>query len=204
MRHVAQRLAHDHALAQELEVFKSANKFSYRNACVTTVVGIKKRDVEALRKASTSAARAAKDAEGHGAGSPERAAKAILDACTETGTNAQVGTKRAAAVGRAKGRLTRARLANAGFLCPKGDLEKWGYMVDIPQEWGPGGTKVSSVGETKKCDRCSKLFIVGGELDDDGTRKGQEPYACRYHWGRQVCLLAHYTPNLFHISLTET
>lgn len=164
---------------------------TYKNSSVTILVGLKKRDPETIQQYAERAARAAAenaDAEG---GQAEKAVLAILQECPETGTAMQVMAKKTELEGRIKGRLTRERLANAAFICPKGDLPKYDYMFEIPAEWqAQGGTEPDSVGQTKECQRCGKHFIVGGKMNEEGTERiPQDKNECRFHWGRKVSQL---------------
>ncbi|KAN0065851.1 RNA exonuclease 3 [Thecaphora frezii] len=191
VRGIGQRLAHDHALAQELQIFKDASKITYRPSSITILVGLKKRDTAVLtdyaRQAEQKAASLQQDGASDGDGSAERAVMGILETCPETGTALEIRSKRAQAEAKLKGKLTKQRLVNAGFLCPKGDLKKHGYMDEIPQEWRrDGGSKPDSVGEIKECSRCGKTFRVGGEMNEEGTERiPQDPKECRYHHGRK-------------------
>ncbi len=89
--------------------------------------------------------------------------KVLVDQCTETGTTSQVDEKRKAAQARKSGKLDRARLEKAGFICPVDQLEKFEYTAVIPPEWeADGGSKPDGTGEVKECERCGKKFTVGG------------------------------------------
>lgn len=183
---IGQQLARDHALAQELENFHKAQKFTYKNSSITILVGIKKRDREEIEAA---AAAAESEARIH-QGSPklrEIVMKELVDKCTETGTILQVNEKRKAAEARRGGILDRKRLEKAGFVCPVDQLEKFEYLAAIPPEWeGQGGSKPDATGEVKECERCGKNFTVGGEMNEAGTKRiPQDPKECRYHWSRR-------------------
>ncbi|KAF9446957.1 Rexo1 protein [Macrolepiota fuliginosa MF-IS2] len=54
------------------------------------------------------------------------------------------------------------------------DMEKWGYMVDIPE--GPGGDEPCLEGKVTKCERCAQPFQVSHTGSDT---------ECLYHWGKQ-------------------
>lgn len=54
------------------------------------------------------------------------------------------------------------------------DLEKWGFMTEIPAS--SGGAQPSKEGELAKCERCAMSYVV--------TRDA--PKECSYHIGRAV------------------
>ncbi|KAL0566277.1 RNA exonuclease 3 [Marasmius crinis-equi] len=68
-------------------------------------------------------------------------------------------------------RLTRSILEP--FILSRPDLEKWGYIVEIPD--GPGGHEPSLEGQLAKCERCGEPFMV---------RHDPDPNECFHHWGR--------------------
>ncbi|KAG8920627.1 RNA exonuclease 3 [Tulasnella sp. 418] len=49
------------------------------------------------------------------------------------------------------------------------------FVIEVPEEWGPGGDKVNELGETVKCERCAGEFVVK-----------KDPYEeeCEYHFGK--------------------
>lgn len=53
------------------------------------------------------------------------------------------------------------------------DMEKWGYMLEVPD--GPGGDQPSMEGKVMKCERCTQPFQV--------SRTGSDR-ECLYHWGK--------------------
>lgn len=53
------------------------------------------------------------------------------------------------------------------------DLQKCGYIVDIPE--GPGGEEPSMEGKIAKCERCTQYFLV---------KRLEEADECIYHWGK--------------------
>lgn len=53
------------------------------------------------------------------------------------------------------------------------DLEKWGYIVDVPP--GVGGDLPSMEGRIVKCDRCVQYYLV---------KPLEETENCIYHWGK--------------------
>ncbi|SJX63941.1 related to exonuclease GOR [Sporisorium reilianum f. sp. reilianum] len=181
-----QKLCRDHALEQEAEHFSKSNKNSYKNSCITLLVGLKKRDRQALEAAATAAANEARTHQGvpdlH-----EKVWKLLVEQCTETGTVSQVDAKRKAVQERRSGKLDRDRLEKAAFVCPVDQLEKYEYMAVIPPEWqAEGGSKPDATGEVKECERCGKQFTVGGEMNEAGTERiPQGEKECGYHWGRR-------------------
>jgi len=68
-------------------------------------------------------------------------------------------------------RLTRAHLE--ALILTRADMEKWGYVVEIPD--GAGGDKLHEEGGVRKCERCSQPFQV---------KRMSEAEECLYHWGR--------------------
>lgn len=68
--------------------------------------------------------------------------------------------------------LSRARVEP--LIMSRDDMEKWGYMVDIPE--GQGGDVPHMEGKVVKCERCSQPFQV--------CRTGSDT-ECLYHWGKQ-------------------
>ncbi|EST06875.1 Exonuclease, RNase T/DNA polymerase III [Kalmanozyma brasiliensis GHG001] len=181
-----QKLCHDHALAQEAEHFAKVDKHSYKNSCITLLVGIKRRDREALEAAATAAANEAQAHRGD-SGLHDRIIDMLVANCTEIGTVSQVDAKRKAVQERRSGKLDRARLEKAGFVCPVDQLEKYEYTAVIPPDWqDEGSSKPDATGEVKECERCGKRFTVGGEMNESGTgRIPQNPKECGYHWGRR-------------------
>lgn len=111
----------------------------------------------------------------------------LIESCTETGTVSQVDAKRKALQERRSGKLDRARLEKAGFVCPVDQLEKYEYTAVIPPEWqAEGSSKPDATGEVKECERCGHKFTVGGEMNEAGTERiPQNPKECRYHWGKR-------------------
>jgi len=67
--------------------------------------------------------------------------------------------------------LTRANVET--LVLSMSDLQKWGYIVEVPE--GPGGDRPSGEGEIIKCERCSQPFMV---------KQRPEADECLYHWGR--------------------
>lgn len=183
---IGQKLCRDHALAQELEHFAKVDKHTYKNSCITLLTSLKKRDRQVLERAATAAANEARKHQGN-PDLHQKVMRVLFDECTETGTVSQVDAKRKAVHERQTGKLDRARLENAHFVCPVDQLEKYEYTAVIPPEWqNEGSTKPDAVGEIKECERCGKKYTVGGELNEAGTeRKGQNPKECGYHWGKR-------------------
>lgn len=164
------------ALATEADVFRLASEYSYRNSTMSAAVGITKRNKEELARIVESALTALQDGK-------ENEARQILLKCTETGSNNAVSGKREASEKQKAGRLTRERVVKAGFLCPKGDLQTLGYLMEIPSDWGAGGDKVNGTGEKQTCSRCGTIFQVS-PLRTSPSGEGQDPEACRFHPGR--------------------
>ncbi|KAH9977779.1 ribonuclease H-like domain-containing protein [Lactifluus volemus] len=61
------------------------------------------------------------------------------------------------------------------------ELQNCGYIVDIPEEWGPGGDSPSGAGQLFNCDRCKTPYVVR-PLDHDAN----VARACTYHWGKAL------------------
>ncbi|CDW96651.1 hypothetical protein, partial [Sporisorium scitamineum] len=119
-----QKLCRDHALAQEAEHFAKVDKNSYKNSSITLLVSLKKRDKQALEAAATAAADEARAHQG-ASDLHDRVLKVLVEQCTETGTVSQVDAKRKAVQDRRSGKLDRARLEKAAFVCPVDQLEKY-------------------------------------------------------------------------------
>lgn len=68
-------------------------------------------------------------------------------------------------------RITRAIMEP--FMLSLEDLQKWGYLVEIPD--GPGGHEPSLEGKIAKCERCAQPFMV---------KRMEEADECIYHWGK--------------------
>ncbi|KIK92710.1 hypothetical protein PAXRUDRAFT_146696 [Paxillus rubicundulus Ve08.2h10] len=68
-------------------------------------------------------------------------------------------------------RLTRPILAQ--LLMSTDTMQKWGYIVEIPD--GEGGSKPSAVGQVMKCGRCSQSYVARSTPTQD---------ECKFHWGR--------------------
>lgn len=161
------------ARAIEDDVFRNASASTYRSSCVTALLSVQKRSGAALARAAAEA----RDAAG---GVPD-GARAVLAACTETGSVGDVLAKRERAAARAANYLSRERLVRAGFLCPKGDLAAMGYIVEVPREWGAGGERRDGTGERHACARCGTSFVVGAAAA--AAAAGAAP-ACVFHPGR--------------------
>ncbi|KAF9226555.1 ribonuclease H-like protein [Gyrodon lividus] len=68
-------------------------------------------------------------------------------------------------------RLTRSALKQ--LLVTTDTMQKWGYIVEIPD--GEGGSKPSAVGQVTRCDRCGQSYAIHGT-----PTQGE----CTYHWGK--------------------
>lgn len=172
------QMAAVHAKSMEVEVFKHASEYSYKTSCMTAAASVLKRATDVLQSSLDDAQQVLEQGD-------TKAAYDTLQSCTEIGTHTDVVKKREQASLRQRGRLTRTRLAKAGFLCPKGDLATLGYLTSLPEEWGPGSTKPDATGEEQTCVRCGMPFTVGPLGVSHDLRPGQQdPEACRYHPGR--------------------
>jgi RNA exonuclease 1 len=87
------------------------------------------------------------------------------------GTSAEIAARAAAVDELAALTLTREHLAPLVLSPP--DLERWGYIIDVPP--GPGGDCPSEEGKTRDCERCGEKFEVRG------IERAQQ---CTFHWGR--------------------
>ncbi|GAA5959380.1 hypothetical protein JCM8115_000093 [Rhodotorula mucilaginosa] len=94
----------------------------------------------------------------------------------EAGTLEDEAERTAALAERERGRLTRKRVE--AFVHPVDVLAQFDYVVSVPE--GPGGDHVSEEGNTRKCERCLREFVVTSELSQDDRE------ACHYHFGRMV------------------
>ncbi|CAO1619193.1 unnamed protein product [Jaminaea pallidilutea] len=178
------KLAFDDALQQEADIFSKASKASYRSSVVTAAVGIKKRDVEAIRRAVDQATELA-------SGDVDEVVTMLRRDCTEFGTTAQVDARRKAQEEAIKTQLTKERLVEVpSLVCPPDQLGRFGFDVipqgqTIDETWGVGGSEPDAVGQKKDCDRCGHTFVVGSNVLEGGSRSGQDAQACHYHWGRR-------------------
>ncbi|THH19866.1 hypothetical protein EW146_g1402 [Bondarzewia mesenterica] len=64
------------------------------------------------------------------------------------------------------------------------ELERWGYLLQVPAEWGAGGEQPSAVGSRTKCERCAVTYVVGHR--GEGRAEAEE---CTYHWGKVLTRL---------------
>ncbi|KAK7060573.1 RNA exonuclease 3 [Paramarasmius palmivorus] len=87
------------------------------------------------------------------------------------GTEAEIAERAEAEKSLKSLRLTRKNLEPYIISLP--DLEKWGYIVKIPD--GPGGDEPSKEGQMAKCERCGEPFMV---------QRNPKPDECLHHWGR--------------------
>ncbi|KXN86438.1 RNA exonuclease 3 [Leucoagaricus sp. SymC.cos] len=151
-------LAADHALKQEEEVYKKSSKLTYRNVILF------------LRFVLN---------ETHTPKAVIQCVAAIKRRPTPSSlSHASVGTE-----DQVKERAERARSLQALVLdqatletlvLSKEDMEKWGYMLEVPE--GEGGEESHVEGKVMKCERCSQPFQV--------SRTGSDT-ECLYHWGKQ-------------------
>jgi RNA exonuclease 1 len=83
----------------------------------------------------------------------------------EAGTLEDEAERTAALAERERGRLTRKRVE--AFVHPVDVLAQFDYVVSVPE--GPGGDHVSEEGNTRKCERCLREFVVTSELSQVRT-----------------------------------
>ncbi|BGP55642.1 RNA exonuclease 3 [Rhodotorula sphaerocarpa] len=94
----------------------------------------------------------------------------------ETGTLEDDASRLAVLAEKEKGRLTRKRVE--GFLPSVDVLRQFDYVTQVPD--GVGGDKVSEDGNTRKCERCKREFVVVSNLSPADRE------ACQYHFGRMI------------------
>ncbi|GAA6062967.1 hypothetical protein JCM10212_005726 [Sporobolomyces blumeae] len=94
----------------------------------------------------------------------------------DAGTIEQDAERQAQRARDEEGRLTRAR--TEGFVHDRATLERFGYMLDVPE--GPGGDQITEQGKVRNCDRCKKEFVVQAELSP------ADKEACAYHFGKMI------------------
>ncbi|KAH7921815.1 ribonuclease H-like protein [Leucogyrophana mollusca] len=134
-------LASEHALRQEEEVYKKANKLTYRNAVISSIASLKRRPTP------TSISHPSVGTEEDIASRAESRKK--LDAL----------------------RLTRHVLAP--LVLSLDDMQKWGYITDIPD--GIGGDAPHAEGKVMPCERCAQAYMV---------KRHPEENECTFHWGK--------------------
>lgn len=187
LQKLGREMAASDALRMEEDVFQHVNEYTYKTSSIAAAASVNKRATDVLASAVHEAAIALAGSETQGAKTSDSIgrAKSVLDACTETGSEADVQQKRQTQERQKKGRLTRERIIKAGFLCPKGDLEKLGYVTEIPPTWGAGSEKPDACGERPTCARCGIVYRVGplGRVNTDNVNE-QDPEACHFHSGR--------------------
>ncbi|KAI0068640.1 ribonuclease H-like protein [Artomyces pyxidatus] len=71
-------------------------------------------------------------------------------------------------------RLTPANLAS--LILTRDELTLWNYLVEVPEEWGPGSKSPSAVGSRMQCERCRTPYVVRANPEDE----------CTYHWGKPL------------------
>ncbi|BGP08277.1 RNA exonuclease 3 [Rhodotorula toruloides] len=94
----------------------------------------------------------------------------------ETGTLEEEAERNARMANEEKGRLTGKRVAK--FVHPVDTLRKFSYVVEVPP--GPGGDRLTEVGNPIVCERCKKEWVVSSTLTEEDKQ------ACHYHFGRIV------------------
>lgn len=205
-------LASQDALQQERDVWQRASKMSYRSSIVTMAVGIKKRDIEAVKRALKEAIAALPDNsdDEDQDGKARALATKMRGLCTEVGTNAAVDEKRRSEERRIKTELSVEKLKEAGLICPVDRLAELGFdVVPSPSSSPDGGGSSSSSSKGKERARdadadpdeawgkgSSEPTAVGQKKECERCRrefivggedgKGQDENACHYHWGKKV------------------
>ncbi|KAI0268254.1 hypothetical protein BC834DRAFT_923325 [Gloeopeniophorella convolvens] len=61
------------------------------------------------------------------------------------------------------------------------ELKQWNYIIDVPDEWGPGSEAPSAEGEVMTCERCKQRYTVRA-LSHDASISN----ACAYHPGKPL------------------
>ncbi|KAG8865230.1 RNA exonuclease 3 [Tulasnella sp. 330] len=92
---------------------------------------------------------------------------------SSVGTELQVHARAAAAKEYSALKLLPEDLTS--FLLTLDEMREWGYVVEVPDDWGSGGDQVSEVGNIIKCDRCANEHTC---MEDFGEEE------CQFHWGR--------------------
>ena len=67
------------------------------------------------------------------------------------------------------------------LILSRDQLQKWGFLAEIPEPWGPGGQSPSAEGSRVKCERCAVTYVV--QPLAEGKASAAE---CTYHWGKAV------------------
>ncbi|ETW83986.1 hypothetical protein HETIRDRAFT_472359 [Heterobasidion irregulare TC 32-1] len=67
------------------------------------------------------------------------------------------------------------------LILSRDQLQKWGFLAEIPEPWGPGGQSPSAEGSRVKCERCAVAYVV--QPLAEGKASADE---CTYHWGKAV------------------
>lgn len=80
----------------------------------------------------------------------------------ETGTLEEEAERNARMANEEKGRLTGKRVAK--FVHPVDTLRKFSYVVEVPP--GPGGDRLTEVGNPIVCERCKKEWVVSSTLTE--------------------------------------
>jgi len=89
------------------------------------------------------------------------------------GTETQIQARATAQKSYTNLRLTSENLRSA--LLTHEQMKVWGYVTEIPEEWGVGGDRVNEVGNLRKCERCGMDFVVSASPSTTD---------CIYHWSR--------------------
>lgn len=93
------------------------------------------------------------------------------------GTSSDLASRASAAKALTSLTLTPAHLEP--LLLTREELVRWGYIIDVPEEWGPGSDHPSAVDTRVKCERCNVVYVV--KPVGEGGVTGEE---CTFHWGR--------------------
>lgn len=80
----------------------------------------------------------------------------------DTGTLEEEAERNAKMANEEKGRLTGKRVAK--FVHPVETLRMFDYVVEVPP--GPGGDRLTEVGNPIVCERCKKEWVVSSTLTE--------------------------------------
>ncbi|KAI0032042.1 hypothetical protein K488DRAFT_78726 [Vararia minispora EC-137] len=59
------------------------------------------------------------------------------------------------------------------------EMDRWGYITNVPDVWGVGGGSPTANGVRMKCERCTQIYVVQ-PVGEDGASATE----CEYHWGK--------------------
>ncbi|KAG9005766.1 RNA exonuclease 3 [Tulasnella sp. JGI-2019a] len=91
------------------------------------------------------------------------------------GTESQVHARAAAA--KQYGALTLIPEDLSSALLTLDEMREYGFVVEVPDDWGPGGDRVSEVGNIITCDRCANDYTCMAAFGEE---------ECQFHWGRAL------------------